>query len=262
MYRDRVSRPDRHLPRTAFVLVVSILALTQMVAVTLSSMPPNRFSEASEPFTSYLGRYFNQNWRLFAPSPVAADRVVLMQGAYTGADGEVQNTPWIDWTDVELDLVRHHLIGNRGGYTTAKLYGTLKDELSDLDDRQRTIATGGSPETAPTWEQLRSDLIGPGADGTGSIDDDDVVSFLRYDAAMTRLASEVMESRWPDRDFVAVRYALRSQPVTPYEDRHGTAAELEAARPEADVTVRGWRLPLYGSDAERRAVADFDRRHR
>ncbi len=246
--------------RTAFVVAVSVLALVQMGAVTLSSLPDNRYSEAAEPFTSYLGRYFSQNWRLFAPSPVSADRGVALQGTYVDETGNLLATPWVDWTDVELDLVRHHVIGNRGGYTTSKLYGTLKDQLGDLDDRQTDIATRDDPENVPTWKELKSELTGPAA-GTEPVDDD-VVSFLRYEAAVTRLGTSVLEARWPDRDFVAVRFAIRSQAVTPYDERHGTDSERAAARPEPDVMVRGWRTPLHGSEAERRAVADFDRRHR
>lgn len=261
MYRDRVSREPANPLRMAFVAVVSLLALVHVFAVTLTALPDNRYSEASEPFTSYLGRYFGQGWRLFAPNPVSADRGVRMQGAYLDEEGSVQTTPWVDWTDVELDLVHHHLIGNRGGYTTSKLYGTLRSELSDLDERQRRVATGDDPNAVPTWKELRTDLIGAGVDRSEPVDGD-IVSFLRYDAAMSRLTSEVMESRWPTHKFVAVRYALRSQPVTPYNARHGTDAERERARPDIENSVRGWRIPLYGSDAERRAVADFDRRHR
>jgi len=262
MYRDRVSRDSDKQLRRIFVALVSFLALVHMIAVSLSALPDNRYSEAAEPFTSYLGRYFTQNWRLFAPNPVSSDRGVLMQGAYLDDAGVLQTTSWVDWTDVELDLVRHHLIGNRGGYTTSKLYSTLKSELADLDDeRQRRVATNDDPKAVPSWNRLRSDLIGAGSAPSEPVDSD-IVSFLRYDAAMTRLTSEVMESRWPDLEFAAVRYALRSQSVTPYNERHGTNADRERARPEAETSVRGWRKPLYGSDAERRAVAGFDRRHR
>ncbi len=241
--------------------IVSILALVQIGAVTLAALPTNTYSQAAAPVTSFVHPYFTQNWRLFAPSPVASDRTVLMQGAFLGSDGSVQTTPWIDWTSVELDVVRHHLVGHRAGYVTAKLYGTLSARLAALDERQRTAATRDDPAEVPTWPELRTELLGPPADGTEP-SDPAVSAFLRYEAAMTRLTSEVLDSRWPERNVVAVRFALRSQGVTPYEDRHGSAEERELARPPAQQTIRGWREPLYGTAAERGAVADFERRHR
>ena len=237
--------------------IVSILALIQIGAVTLAALPDNRYSDQAQPVTSQLSPYFTQNWRLFAPSPVAADRTVLMQGAYRDVGGSLQTTPWVDWTSVELDVVRRHLVGHRAGYVTSKLYGTLSSRLADLDDRQQVVATGDDPAEVLTWPALRTELL-----GNSTAVDRDVSAFLRYEAAMIRLTSEVLSSRWPDRDLVAVRFALRSQNVTPYEDRQGSAEERELARPPGQQSVRGWREPLYGSAAERRAVADFDRRHR
>jgi hypothetical protein len=242
--------------RSLFIAVAVIMAGFQLVAVTLAALPPNRYSDAAAPRTSYLAPYFTQNWRLFAPSPVAEDREVWFQGTYTAADGSVKTTAWVDWTAVELNLVHHRLVGGRAGYVTSKLYGPLGQAYRGLGTAERETADETPQDSPPRWAQLRADLLAGGA-SRGRVS-----TFLLYEQATARLATDVLLSRWPDRELTAVRYRLRSAPVVPYESRSGTAAERAASRPEATERDSGWRRPTPGTAAERRTVASFDRRHR
>lgn len=242
--------------RVAGVLVVVVIALVHIAAVTLAALPPNRYSAHATGLTSYLRPYFAQNWRLFAPNPVAEDRFVRFQGAYTVADGSVQTTPWVDWSDVELDVIRHQLIGGRAGYVTSKLSSPLSVRYRALGRDGRTLVSGDDPSGVETWTELRSSLLDAGNTSRA------VGLYLLYDKAATRLATDVLHARWPDRHWVAVRYAQRSHGVTPFDDRHGSEAEREQARPDVVDRVNGWREPIRGTSAERRSVAQFDRRHR
>lgn len=242
--------------RSLFVAAAVTVAGLHLVAVTLAALPPNRFSDAAAPRTAYLAPYFAQNWRLFAPSPVADDREVLFQGAYAGKDGSVQRTPWVDWTDVELDLVRHRLVGGRAGYVTNKLYGPLGQRYRGLGTAQRRIADSTDPLAPPSWRRLRSELLAGGASPAR------IGPFLLYEQATTRLATEVLRARYPDVTITSVRHRVRSQGVVPYAARNGDAAERAAARPAPTHRDSGWRVPTAGSAAERDAVASFDRRHR
>jgi hypothetical protein len=263
-YRVRVQHdetPARQRPprlRVLLVAAVVVVGAGHLLAVTLAALPPNTYSDAARPATSYLGAYFAQNWRLFAPNPVSADRVVRFQGAYE-QDGRVVVTDWLDWTDVELDLVRHRVVGGRAGYVTNKLYGPLGSRYGTLDIDQRQVADVSDPQEAPTWADLRRDLR---AGSDDALDDQQVELYLDYDTATTRLATEALEARWPRRTMVAVRYAARSQAVTPWEARHDDAAARERARPTPNQRINGWRTPLRGDAAEQAAVADFWRRHR
>jgi hypothetical protein len=242
--------------RSLFVTVAVLVVGLHLVAVTFAALPPNRYSDALASRTGYLAPYFTQNWRLFAPSPVADDREVLFQGAYAGTDGSVRRTAWLSWTDVELDLVRHRLVGGRAGYITNKLYGPLSQRYRALGTAQRSIADSTRPQDPPSWRRLRSDLLEGGASPAR------VGSFLLYEQATARLATDVLQSRWPDRTFTAVRYRVQTRAVVPYAARKGDAAERAAARPSATHRDAGWRRPIPGTVPERRAVASFDRRHR
>lgn len=242
--------------RAAFVAVVVALVGLHLASVTLAALPPNRYSDAVRHQTSYLDPYFTQNWRLFAPSPISEDRSLLVQGAYVGADGRARRTAWVDWTAVELDLVRHRLIGGRAGYVTNKLVSPLQSRFGALSQAQRIAATSSPQADPPTWTTLSDELEAAGAPTTVRL------GYLRYDRTATQLATDVLMSRYPGRELTAVRYAIRRRSVVPFAARGGSSAQREAARPEAVRDVGGWRRPTPGSSAERAAVRDFDRRHR
>ena len=208
--------------RSCFIAVAVAIVGLHLAAVTLAALPPNRYSDAARGQTAYLDPYFTQNWRLFAPTPISEDRSLRFQGAYVDADGRQARTPWVDWTAVELDLVRHRLVGGRAGYVSNKLVPSLR---------------AGTPAAS-----LRG--------------------FLRYERAAAQLGTDVLESRFPQLDLTAVRYSVRRQAVVPFAARGGSQAEREAVRPAATDEVGGWRRPMPGSAAERAAVRDFDRRHR
>jgi hypothetical protein len=242
--------------RTAFVGAAVTVAAIHLVIVTLAALPPNRYSDVVTPHTGYLQPYFTQNWRLFAPNPVAEDRSVLFQGSYTAADGTTRETPWVDWTEVELDLVRHRLVGGRAGYITNKMFPSLQSRFAGLGSKARASVTTTDRDDPSSWaaldRRLRQDGARPAA----------VVGFLRYERAVVRLGTDVMEARWPDRTFVSVRYRLRRQGVVPYAARAGSESQRDAARPSPVERTSGWREPAPGPAAERRAVREFDRRHR
>lgn len=247
--------PRRPTVRNVFVLVVVLVAGFHLFAVTAAALPPNRYSDAVRPATRYLSPYFTQNWRLFAPNPISADRNVRFQGALREGD-RIVTTDWIDWTAVELELVHHRLVGNRAGYVTNKAYTSLSTRFGAMNTSQRDAADVADPADAPTWKELADRLVvGPPAARLAAR------AYLLYDRSFTRLATEVLEGRYPDAKVVAVRYALKGQAVTPYENRSSDVEEREAARPTPVQRINGWRQPLQGSEAERRAVADFDRRH-
>ena len=242
--------------RTIFVAAACIVASIQLVSVTLAALPPNRYSDAARPHITYLDPYFTQNWRLFAPNPVSQDRNVLFQGAYEGPDGKIQLTPWLDWTAVELDLIHHRLVGGRAGYITNKMFGPLGSRSGRLTSEQRTASLGTSDDNPPTWAELRDQLL------TAANTPITVNGYLRYERATAQLATDALVARWPERHFTAVRYSLQRHTVVPYEARHETSGQREAARPAVSNEPSGWRTPTPGGAAERRAVGDFYRRHR
>ena len=242
--------------RSALLAMLCGLVLTHLVMVTFAAIPPNRYSDKLESTSSYLDPYFTQNWRLFAPNPVSADRSLEFQFAYRDEAGDVVQSDWVDWTSVELDLVRHRIVGGRAGYVTNKMIEALSTTYRQLTTDQRNIANRTRDDAPLSWRGLAGQLQ------TAGVTSDRLRSYLRYEEAAARLASDVASSRVRGREVVGVRYAVVLQGVTPYAERGGSEAEREAARPSPSRRLSGWRPPVDSSERERQVVADFDARHR
>ena len=240
--------------RGVFVTLLLLVVGFHFVSVTAAALPPNRYSEVVEPANDYLRPYFTQNWRLFAPNPIDADREVLFQASYRDRNGEVQLTELVNWTDVELSLVRHKVVGRRAGYVTNKLTSALNASRSRLTTDQRSVLTDvGSSDEPVSWVDLRDELNRNGRSPAR------VTAYLNYELATVRLGSSVVAARFPDLDVLAIRYVERKTPVVRYDKRHGDAATTFRFPDEA---ASGWRRVVAGTDAERDVIADFDRRHR
>jgi hypothetical protein len=242
--------------RSFFIAAVVLLGGIHAIAVTVVAVPTNRVSNAVAPHVDYLQPYFAQNWRLFAPSPIAEDREIHFQGAYMDDAGKPRTTQWVNWTAVELDLIRHRLVGGRAGYVTNKLYGPLMQRHRALTPVAQDAAESAAEPDEVTWPKVRASLLNAGATTT-SVD-----AWMAYEKATIRLGTAVLQAQWPDVEFSAVRYRLSSHPVTPYAARNGTEAERNAARPAPTLREQGWRPPTLGSVKEREAIAAFARRHR
>ena len=84
---------------------------------------------------------------------------VRFQAAYRDEAGDVQQTAWVNWTDVELDLVRHRVVGGRAGYVTNKLVESLSRSYRPMTDEQRTVLNVTRDDVAPlSWDDLADQL--------------------------------------------------------------------------------------------------------
>lgn len=198
----------RESSKTKFaVLAILLVAAMHMVAITIAGIPTNAFSTAARPVTSYLSPYFTQNWRLFAPNPISSDRTFWVRGEYVDSEGETRQTDWFDWSNVELGLIRHHLVGGRGGYITNKLIGPRGTNFSGLTDEQRRIAAHDRDEAMSSYPDFRMTLIDAG-DNAGRVG-----QFLRYEYSAVRLTTAVLQALYRDVEFTAVRYRIGQQPI-------------------------------------------------
>lgn len=250
-YVERMSRTIR----IVFTAVVLVLAAFQLVSVTLAALPTNAVSEAARPATDHLKPYFTQNWRLFAPNPISADRRIEFRARYR-SDGVIGETPWLDWTGVELDLVRHRLIGGRAGYVTNKMFSPLASAYSRLDGEQRKVADSDDEAALAGWDELAQALRAAGDTSTG------VRSWIAYERTAAQLATQALSAAHPDVEPVAVQYRLVTHKVTPYRHRGLSAAERERRRPAPSVRTSGWRLAEPGTPQSQAVFDSFWDRHR
>ena len=227
-----------------------------MVAITIAGIPTNAFSTAAKPATSYLSPYFTQNWRLFAPHPISSDRTFWVRGEYLDSKGETRQSDWFDWTNVELDLIRHHFVGGRAGYITNKLIGPLGTTFGALTDEQRRIAADDREAASSSYQDFHATLMEVGDNPAR------VGLFLSYEYSAVRLTTAVLQALHPDVDFTAVRYRIGHQPVSSYPERTLSETDRDAARSPVSYRLSGWRLPLRAPPSEQRVFDDFLGRHR
>ena len=235
--------------------MIVAVALFQIFSVTFASLPTNKVSTRLASTTDYLNPYFTQDWRLFAPNPIADDNALWFRGEYV-VDGQTRTTEWIDWTTVELDLVHHKIVGGRAGYITSKMVGALNTRYFALSAKQRQLAADDRDASLAGYTAFRERLIATGSDP------ELVALYLRYETAVVRLGTSVLQGAHADTKFTAVRYRIVRHPVVPYENRNVSAAQRRQARPPEDIRRSGWRKPIPGTEASNRAVADFLERHR
>ena len=197
-----------------------------MLAVTLAAVPTNPVSDAFVPQTDYLSPFFGQSWRLFAPNPVDEDKTLLVQGAYVDDDGTSEHdhgstgqgssrtsssTAW--WAGVPATSPRSSTLARRGVPGARESQEQKRSRSEPAHSILRRGCTAGLPR--PHRPRRRR----PGR--------------LPALTIAPPLAWPRMWSRRGRRTRItAVRYALREQGVTPYDDRHLDKAGRQEARPE------------------------------
>ena len=247
--------PTKSRPQIGLVVVIVAVALFQIFSVTLASLPTNKVSDKASTTTEYLNPYFTQNWRLFAPNPVADDRTLWFRGEHV-VDGQTELTEWIDWTSVELDLVHHKIVGGRAGYITSKMVGTLNTRFFALSAEQRQLAADDRDASLAGHKEFRKRLVAAAGNP------ESVGLYLRYETAVVRLGTSVLRAANPDTTFTAVRYRIVRQPVVPYNHRNLSRAQRNQTRPPGDTRRSGWRNPIQSPEAGSRSIDDFLARHR
>ncbi|MGZ5401619.1 MAG: DUF5819 family protein [Aeromicrobium sp.] len=247
--------PAKSRPQIGLVLVIVAVALFHAFSVTFAALPTNKVSDKLSSTTAYLDPYFAQNWRLFAPNPISDDRALWFRGEYV-VGGKTMTTDWIDWTSVELDLVRHKIVGGRAGVITTRMIGTLNTRFFALSLGQRQVAAGDREAGLGGYADFRKRLISAG--GNPEL----VGLFLRYETGIVRLGTAALEAAHPGTRFTAVGYRVVRRPVVPYNQRQLTGAQREQVRPPEDIRHSGWRKPIQSPEGGRRTIADFLARHR
>lgn len=236
----------------AVVGLIVAIAGFHLLSVTTAAIPTNKTSTSLKPMTSYLNPFFTQNWRLFAPNPISSDRSIEFRGQYDSADGSSTTTKWLNWTDVELDLVHHKVVGGRAGYITNKLVGPLNSRFLAMTEQQRETALNDRKTALDGYATLRKKLTGQ-SDNAGTVN-----LYLRYETTIIGLATAALKAAHPGVDFTAIRYRIVDRDVAPYSERR----MKDYVRPAPTIRRSGWRAPIQASKAEQDTITSFYRRHR
>ena len=236
--------------RRVVVLVVAAVVAVQLFGVTIISIPPQSAPPGTRTAAEIvLPAYFEEEWKLFAPSPVNADRDLMVQAAWRDG-GTVTTGEWINLTAVDDSVVAHSVGAPRSAYLTSRLAGGLDAVWSNVDPEVRTGVAEASSPGDPLDEAEVAEVLGS-EDVTGLARD----LIVERDAGATTYLTDVFRSMEPGRELVAVRYGTRLSTAPPWERRH--EAEKSVGR-----TVAGpWRVPAADDPERRRSVGGYLERH-
>lgn len=232
--------------RRVVVLVVAVVAAVQLFGVTFISIPPQSAPPGTRAAAErVLHSYFEEEWKLFAPSPVNADRDLMVQAAWRDGD-TVTTGEWINLTAIDDSVVAHSLGAPRSAYLTSRLAGGLDAVWSNVAGDVRTGVADASSPSEPLDAADLSDLLGA-EDVTGPARD----LIVERDQGATTYLTDVFRTLEPDRDLVAVRYGTRLSTAPSWERRH------EAEKSVGATTEGPWHVPAKDDPERRRSVASY-----
>lgn len=156
---DADARPPPAHPISQCCCVVLVLALSVHVALTiLLASPPNPAQLAlSDALTAYQRPHFQQNWQLFAPTPISDERILLVRARVRGEQAD-RVTGYVDITSP--DLATSHALRflapktPRVGLNLVQLL-TWRDPIAQrLRDRVQLDDTSENPDLLLPSEEM------------------------------------------------------------------------------------------------------------
>ncbi|WP_277211397.1 DUF5819 family protein [Isoptericola croceus] len=226
--------------------VLGIIVATHTAATFLWISPQNPFNRAvAEPLESAMDPVFQQNWSLFAPTPINVENSLHVRAL----DAELNATDWVDVTDLEISAnFTHHVLPNRGSRPTRMLAARAYAQFNKLSDGELKVLGNHYHEDA--WPRLAEAL--DDADGSSSAARRSLV--LSYDRTMAAYATEFARATVTEIEPKYVQFRVVRQRAASFAQRGGT--------PQEPTTYSFGRRPMYefprqDSDAFRDAIERF-----
>ncbi|TDE00424.1 DUF5819 family protein [Jiangella asiatica] len=238
------TRPDNQRPVWIKVVAGMLggLLCAHLLATAVFVGPANAAKETlGASLTDYMEPYFQQEWSLFAPTPISVGYSLHVRGWY---DAETP-TDWVDVTEVEVEgNILHSLAPSRAGIVTRRLAGNMRKQYNDLTVEERAVLAGDYHENA--WPRMEEAMLA--ADEHSS--DARISYVLRLDRAMAAYATQFAWAWWGrDAGIEYVEFQIVETRAPRFDERDS----------DPSVTTREFgRRPLYqyeGQDSEAFAEA-------
>lgn len=130
--------------------------------------------------------YFSQNWRVFAPDILKANRSLEMRAQWPDENGELVTSGWVSITDIEQRTVKGNVAPSRIEKNSWNASNTYLKRYFALNDEQRARVRDTFIEThdggfRPIPDEKLIAELGQG--------DGDVIRFLRVDYMLMRYST-------------------------------------------------------------------------
>lgn len=221
---------------TVWLLIAVVLLHTGIIALWVGPSTPLRQAVGDDRLRSYVMPVFDQNWRIFAPTPRRA--AVTFEIRASIADGPDETvTDWIDVVEREDELIRGDVAPSRMALAGRRIANVLTSVGARMNSEQRQQVEANYLTTP--IEELRSRLENVEG-GAGS---SDIGRYLLYDQIATALATSYAATVW-DGEIRYVQYRASIRYVPPFEAR----AEKSIDDAEPTIYEYGWRSTTMPSD--------------
>ncbi|NOW00300.1 DUF5819 family protein [Isoptericola chiayiensis] len=189
-------------------ILLALIVTVHAAATFLWIAPRNAISTAlSGPLDRAMDPMFQQNWSLFAPTPINVANSLEVRAL----DVELAPTPWVDVTDLEISAnFTHHLLPNRASLPTRMLAARAHAQFSKLSDAELEVLGGHYHQDA--WPRLAEAL--EAVDGPSSQARLDLV--IEYDRTMAAYATEFARATATGTEPAYVQFRVARVRVTPY----------------------------------------------
>jgi len=236
LHPDDTQTPEPVTTRARLVLwplVAVVLVHTLLIALWVGPDTPVRKTVGEDRLRSYVMPAFEQNWRIFAPTPrrVAVELDVRAR-LVDPATGQETTTDWVSLVDGEDSLIRGNPFPPRMALAARRTANHLVTRTRELNAEQRRQIEADYL-TTPVAE-LRDRLNrGQGDSPAGP---STVNAYLRYDAVATALATSYAAAAH-DGEVTHVQYRTSRRFTPDFDERH----ERDIDDVEPTVYAYGWR---------------------
>ncbi|AYY12374.1 hypothetical protein EF847_06295 [Actinobacteria bacterium YIM 96077] len=194
--------------------ILSAAVAAHLAATALFVGPDNAAKETfEEPLDSYMLPFFQQNWSLFAPTPIRTERSMYVRGWF---DDE-NHTEWVNVTELELKAaIEHNLLPSRAGIATRRLATRIASHHSRINGDEQEVLTGHYHSNA--WSRLRERLMEQEDRSSATR----ISYLLRYDRTMAAYATQFVYAWWgEDAGVKYVQVKTVDQRAPAFANRHG-----------------------------------------
>ncbi|MYW01835.1 DUF5819 family protein [Streptomyces sp. SID3343] len=124
-------------------LIVVGATVVHVSAVFLHVAPSNTVStQYREEIDGYIYPFFEQNWALFAPNPVAENFRLQAQSRVRNPDGTTTDSGWTDLTGDDLDHIRHNPYPSKADQNMIRRAWSTYSDSHDVKDESNTTSRG------------------------------------------------------------------------------------------------------------------------
>ncbi|WP_157552903.1 DUF5819 family protein [Jiangella gansuensis] len=210
------------------------LLCAHLLATAVFVGPANAAKETlGSSLTSYMQPFFQQEWSLFAPTPISVEYSLQVRGWYDA------DTPadWVDATAVEVEgNILHSLAPSRAGIVTRRLAGNMRKQHRLVTAEERTVLAGDYHENA--WARMKERMLA--SDDHSS--DARISYVLRLDRAMAAYATQFAWAWWGrDAGIEYVEFKIVETRAPRFDNRAD----------DPTITTREFgRRPLYQYDGQ------------